>query len=102
MTASNEKTLTGELCDDGSEITVIELCRVCAVDAQLVDELIAEGILEPTSSSAGTTVLPYSSVRRTRTVIRMQRDLGVNLPGAAVALDLIERIHVLRARIRMR
>jgi hypothetical protein len=63
MTASNEKTLTGELCDDGSEITVIELCRVCAVDAQLVDELIAEGILEPTSSSAGTTVLPSSSVR---------------------------------------
>jgi len=76
MTASNEKTLTGELYDDGSEITVIELCRVCAVDAQLVDELIAEGILEPTSSSAGTTVLPYSSIRRTRTVIRMQRDLG--------------------------
>jgi chaperone modulatory protein CbpM len=102
MTASNEKTQTGELYDDGSEITVIELCRVCAVDAQLVDELIAEGILEPISSSAGTTVLPYSSIRRTRTVIRMQRDLGVNLPGAAVALDLIERIHVLRARIRMR
>jgi len=102
MTASNEKTLAGELYDDSSEITVIELCRVCAVDAQLVDELIAEGILEPTDSSPGTTVLPFSSVRRTRTVIRMQRDLGVNLPGAAVALDLIERIHALQARIRMR
>jgi chaperone modulatory protein CbpM len=102
MTTSNEKTLTGELYDDANEITVIELCRVCAVDAQLIDELIAEGILEPTSSPTETTVLPYSSVRRTRTVIRMQRDLGVNLPGAAVALDLIERIHALQARIRMR
>jgi chaperone modulatory protein CbpM len=102
MTARNEKTLTGELYDDGYEITVIELCRVCAVDAQLVDELIAEGILEPTNSSAGTAMLPYSSVRRTRTVIRMQRDLGVNLSGAAVALELIERIHTLQARIRMR
>jgi len=101
MTANSEKTLTGELYDDGSEITVIELCRVCAVETQLVEELIAEGILEPSSGSAESTVLPYSSVRRTRTVIRMQRDLGVNLPGAAVALDLIERIHALQARIRM-
>lgn len=101
MTATNEKILSGELYDDASEITVIELCRVCAVEAQLVDELIAEGILEPTSGSAETTVLPYSSVRRTRTVIRMQRDLGVNLPGAAVALDLLERIHALQARVRL-
>jgi len=102
MTASNEKTLTGELYDDGSEITVIELCRVCAVEAQMIDELIAEGILEPTGGSAETAVLPYSSIRRTRTVVRMQRDLGVNLPGAAVALDLIERIHALQARVRTR
>lgn len=99
MTTRNEKILIGEICDECDEITVIELCRICSVDEKLVDELIAEGILEPTSYSPETTVLPYSSVRRTRTVIRMQRDLGLNLPGAAVALDLIDRIHLLQARI---
>ena len=100
MTVSNEKTLIGEICDECDEITVIELCRICSVDEELVSELIAEGILEPTSSLPDTTALPYSSVRRTRTVIRMQRDLGVNLPGAALALELIEHIHLLQTRIR--
>ena len=102
MTASDERILTGELFDEGCEITVVELCQVCAVDPRIVDELIEEGILEPRSSESGTVVLPYSSVRRTRMVIRMQRDLGVNLPGAAVALELIERIYRLQARARIR
>jgi chaperone modulatory protein CbpM len=102
MTANNEKTLSGELFDETTEITVVELCRVCSVEARLVDELIEEGILEPAGRKSGTAVLPYSSVRRTRTVIRMQRDLGVNVPGAALALELIEQIHRLQAKMRAR
>jgi chaperone modulatory protein CbpM len=33
-----------------------------------------------------------SSVRRVRTTVHLQRDLGVNLPGAALALELLDRI----------
>ena len=102
MTTSKDETLSGELFEESAEITVIELCRVCSVEARLVDELIEEGILEPMGGEAETAVLPYSSIRRTRTVIRMQRDLGVNIPGAAVALDLIEQIHRLQVRLRTR
>jgi chaperone modulatory protein CbpM len=64
-----------------------------------VQELIAEGILEPTDGPKATR-LPYRSVRVTSTVIRLQRDLGVNLAGAALAVDLLERIEELRARLR--
>jgi chaperone modulatory protein CbpM len=34
-----------------------------------------------------------------RCVIHLQRDLGVNLAGAALALDLLEELQQLRARI---
>jgi chaperone modulatory protein CbpM len=34
--------------------------------------------------------------RRVRTVVRLQRDLGVNLPGAALALELLDRIDELQ------
>ena len=37
---------------------------------------------------------------RVRTVLRMQRDLHVNLAGAALALDLLERIEALNARLK--
>jgi chaperone modulatory protein CbpM len=32
--------------------------------------------------------------------VSLQRDLGVNLPGAALALDLLERIDEMEAQLR--
>jgi chaperone modulatory protein CbpM len=85
--------------NEQTEITVVELCELCSVRPETIDELIAEGILEP--RAAGTTPrLPYSSVRITSTVVRLQRDLGVNLAGAALALELLEKIDRLRAQLR--
>jgi len=100
MTARKQETLTGKLYDEDNEITVVELCRICCVDEELVGQLIAEGVIEPVGRLSEATVLPYSSVRRTRTVVRLQRDLGVNLAGAALALELIDRIHLLQTRLR--
>jgi chaperone modulatory protein CbpM len=40
------------------------------------------------------------SLRRTRMTLYLQRDLGVNLAGAALALDLLERIDAPDARLR--
>ena len=90
---TNEATaLTGTVFEDGTEITIVELCKSCSVDTTVVEELIAEGILEPTGGSSNERLFPYTSVRRTLTVTHLRRDLGVNLAGAALALDLLERI----------
>ena len=48
----------------------------------LIEEMIAEGILEPTSGHGENRKLHYGSVRRVDSVIRIQRDLGVNLNPA--------------------
>ncbi len=39
-----------------------------------------------------------SSVKRVRTAVHLQRDLGVNLAGAALALELLDRIVELERR----
>jgi chaperone modulatory protein CbpM len=33
-------------------------------------------------------------------VVRLQRDFGVNLPGAALALELLEEVERLRRNVR--
>lgn len=100
MTTNDINPISGTIFDDTTEITIVELCDVCSVERKMVDEMIDEGILEPTGSGRERPRLPYSSVRRTRTVIHLQRDLGINLAGAALVLELLERIDDLHTRLR--
>ena len=100
MKDAESQEVAGRIVDETEEITVVELCRVCAVDATLVERLVDEGILEPIGGAREERRFPYASVRRTQTVIRLRRDLGVNLAGAALALDLMDRIEYLRAKLR--
>jgi len=102
MTSDKATAVTGMIFDETSEITIVELCEVCSVDQQTINDLIAEGILEPVDNGGEKARLPYSSVRRTHTVVHLQRDLGVNLAGAALALELLDRIDKLRAQLRRR
>ena len=91
------ETLRGQLIDDDTLITVNELCRHCTVRVEEVITLVGEGILDPTegvvrAEQADGWQFHISSVRRVRTVVHLQRDLGVNLAGAALALELLDRI----------
>ena len=89
-----------EVIDEQVTFTLIELCRSCGVEAELIEDMISEGILEPAGNPGRDWRFPASSLRRTRVTLHLQRDLGVNLAGAALALDLLERIEELDARLR--
>lgn len=89
-----------ELIDEETTFTVVELCRSCGVESDVVEALVAEGIIEPQDPAASKRRFPATSLRRTRITVRLQRDLGVNLAGAAVALELLDQIEELRARLR--
>jgi chaperone modulatory protein CbpM len=102
MSKRKVNVLSGVIFDETTEITIIELCEVCSIEQTLVEQLVQEGILDPVDSRRGELRFPYSSVRRTRTVVRLQRDLGINLAGAALALDLLDRIENLRIQLRRR
>ncbi len=97
---ADRNALTGQIVDETLEITILELCAACSVEEEQIDEMIDEGILEPTGGPRGQRRFLYSSVWRTRTAIRLQRDLGVNAAGAALALELLDRIETLRAQLR--
>ncbi len=89
-----------ELIDEQTTLTLAELCRCFAVEAELIEDLVEQGILEPVGRRGRHWCFPASSLRRTRITLHLRRDLGVNLAGAALALDLLERIEELDARLR--
>jgi chaperone modulatory protein CbpM len=93
-------TPLAEIIDEQTIFTVAELCRACTVEAEVIEALVEQGILEPAGRRGRHWCFPASSLRRTRITLHLQRDLGVNLAGAALALDLLERIDELDARLR--
>jgi chaperone modulatory protein CbpM len=100
MTKDLETLLSGDVLDDDVELTLGELCRTCQLPAERVFELVEEGIIEPLGREPAGWRFRWTSVRRVRCAMRLEHDLGVNPAGAALALDLLEELNRLRARLR--
>ncbi len=91
--------LRGELLDESIELTLAELCRVCQLPAERIFEFVDEGIVEPRGRDPSRWRFHSISIRRVRRAQRLERDLGVNTPGVALALELLEELEQLRARL---
>ena len=100
MAKDLETLLSGDVLDEDVELTLGELCRTCQLPAERVYELVEEGIIEPLGREPAGWRFRWTSVRRVRCALRLEHDLGVNLAGAALALDLLEELNRLRARLR--
>ncbi|MDD5580147.1 MAG: chaperone modulator CbpM [Methylobacter sp.] len=97
---SNDLSLvyTGVVIEE-DDLTLGQLCRACDASADLIISLVEESIVEPQGEDIQLWRFSGTSLRRARFALRLQRDLGVNLAGIAVALDLMEEIETLRAQI---
>ena len=84
--------LRGTLLDDESGLTLDQLCRICRLRSDFVITMVEEGILDPDGEDPTTWRFPGTSVTHVRIVVRLQRDLGINLAGAALVLDLLDRL----------
>lgn len=84
------------LLDETVQFSLGELCASCEVTEQLIVEIVAEGIVEPLGAAPAEWRFTGVALARVQRVLRLQRDFGVNLPGAALALDLLEEVERLR------
>lgn len=95
----------------------VELCEMCRIKSDVVLELIEYGILESSSTSELSTAEQHVNIQnkkqlipekmqfsdqqahRLRRALRLQRDLELNWPGVALALDLLEKIETMEQEI---
>jgi chaperone modulatory protein CbpM len=91
--------LTGDVIDDDMELSLNELCRACRLPAERVFELVEHGVIEPVGPEPGRWRFQAITLRRVRLVQRLEQDLGVNVAGAALALDLLDELETLRTRL---
>lgn len=92
--------LSGEVLEEEVELTLAELCHACHLPSERVRELVDEGIVEPRGQEPARWRFQGISVRRIRCALRLEHDLGVNIAGAALAMDLMDELKQLRERLR--
>jgi chaperone modulatory protein CbpM len=91
--------LSGTIFEQTTVLTTSELGRLCTVEIQRIVELVEEGILIVDTEAGGEWRFAPSSLRRARTAIRLQQDLGINISGVALAIELLDEIAALRRQI---
>ena len=96
---TTQTILTGTLIEETTEFTLGELSRTCGMPTERILALVEEGVIEPVDAGQSHLHFRGHCLRRVRIVQRLQSDLGINLAGAALALELLEEVEVLRSRI---
>ena len=99
-TGHQEPAIVAFLLEEQTEIPLAEICRATAAQAEMIVELVEEGVLAPEGQAPEAWRFTGLHIQRAKVALRLQRDLGVNLAGAALALQLIDEMEQLRAQLR--
>lgn len=97
--------LSGVILDEHHVLTLAEFSHACAVQTGYIIELVDEGLLVPENSTKEQVPQAWcftgTQMRRARMAVRLQNDLGINLAGVALALQLLDEMETLRAELRI-
>ncbi|RFA30531.1 hypothetical protein CAI21_05655 [Alkalilimnicola ehrlichii] len=94
--ASRQLTLSGVVLNETVHFSLGEVCQCCDVSAEYVVSLVDEGVVAPEGAGPEEWHFHGEHLRRVQVAVRLGEDLGVNLPGVALALELLDELEALR------
>lgn len=96
-----DEVLTGIVLGEQETLTLESLAGLCTVETDWVIELVEYGALEPIDPTQPQWEFSAVVLKRVRTAARLHYDLELGPAGIALALDLLDEIELLRARLRL-
>jgi hypothetical protein len=87
---------TAVLSADGDRLYTFEYAAlVTETSTTVIEQFVQVGLIEPVG-----TMLHAREIARIAQIRRLRRDLGLNLVGAAMVLDMAQEIAQLRAKLK--
>jgi MerR family transcriptional regulator/heat shock protein HspR len=80
-------------------LSLDDLAKATSLHPKRVETIVEFGLLEPTPSTWSGPLFDRSSVERLKRIVRLRRDLGINLEGIAAVLHMRERIESLQREL---
>lgn len=80
--------------------TLSDLCRACGANHDQIHALVGEGLLQPSGQRPEDWRFEGAALPRTRTALRLTRDLELDPAAVVIVMDLLAEIERLRALLR--
>ena len=96
---TNITWIEGAIVENDIHMSIVELSQATSTSEVLIMAWVREGVLSPTGSSPQDWRFSGDALSRTKTAVRLSRDLEINTPGLALALQLLDQISDLRAQL---
>ncbi|MDP3121353.1 chaperone modulator CbpM [Polynucleobacter sp.] len=93
--------IEGSIVEHDVHMTMVELAQASQTPEDLIMAWVSEGVLSPAGASPEDWRFSGDSLRRAKTAARLMRDLELNSPGVALALDLLDEITQLRQQLQL-
>ena len=99
VNTSNITWIEGGVVENEVHMSIVELSHASRTPEDLIMAWVTEGVLSPTGSSPEDWRFSGDSLRRAKTAAHLTHDLELNVPGVALALDLLDEIAQLRSQL---
>ncbi|BFM10595.1 hypothetical protein R50072_07480 [Simiduia litorea] len=96
---SHQDTVVVEWFDEQQPLTLSEVCQAANASAEFLQALIDHGVIEPQGQAPKHWRFTSISINKVKRANRLQQDLGVNIAGAALALELLDQITELKQEL---
>jgi len=99
MTEASSRTQQVDIVTDMPALSTDDLRAICGLSPDQVQAYVAEGIVVPVGVGPDQWRFSQLSVITIRRAYRLERDLGLNLAGVALALELMDEVDSLKRRL---
>jgi len=79
------------------QLTLEALASSAGLHPALVERFVEFGLLDPVEWVGTELLFDLAAVPRLRMIERLRRDIGINLAGIAVILDLLDRLRAVQS-----
>ncbi len=93
--------IEGSIVEHDVHMTMVELAQATHTPEDLIMAWVSEGVLSPAGASPEDWRFSGNSLQRAKIAARLMHDLELNLPGVALALNLLEELDQLRSQLHL-
>jgi chaperone modulatory protein CbpM len=96
----DEIILTSFVVNDDVTFTLTEIRQRFSIDDKIIDDMLEHGLIEAQTVSAPNEMrLDQQALQRIQRALHLYHDLGVNIAGAALVLDVLDELATVRCEL---